>query len=248
MGKAAKRKNGKSPAAGAEKRPDRPSGTRQKPLRTESPGQAGGKTELPYVRYYYWVSLGLIFLFVVAVRTRLLDLPFERDEGEYAYLGQLIRHGIAPYGIAYNMKLPGTHFMYALIMSLFGESITGVHLGLMLMNCLTILMVYKIGAKVVGSFAGVIAACAYAVLSLDMSVLGSAAHATHFVIFWAMTGLLILLYAVEKDNKPLHFTGGVLLSLAFMMKQPGVFLLFSAPATSLSMVFSRKAQQGNGCF
>ena len=29
-------------------------------------------------------------LFVIIVRIRLLDFPLERDEGEYAYMGQLI--------------------------------------------------------------------------------------------------------------------------------------------------------------
>ncbi len=91
------------------------------------------------------------------------------------------------------------------------------------MNCLTILLIYKIGAKMVSSLAGAIAACAYAVLSLDSSVLGFAGHATHLVVFWAMAGLLVLLYAAEKNRLRLYLAAGVLLSLAFIMKQPGVF-------------------------
>lgn len=35
--------------------------------------------------------------------------PLERDEGEYAYAGQLMLQGIPPYQLAYNMKLPGTY-------------------------------------------------------------------------------------------------------------------------------------------
>ena len=53
-------------------------------------------------------------LLVGAVRVRLLGTPLERDEGEYAYAGQLILQGIPPYHIAYNMKLPGTYLAYAL--------------------------------------------------------------------------------------------------------------------------------------
>ncbi|OPY62394.1 MAG: hypothetical protein A4E57_03995 [Syntrophorhabdaceae bacterium PtaU1.Bin034] len=166
-----------------------------------------------------------MLLFVVIVRTRLLGFPLERDEGEYAYLGQLILHGIPPFDIAYNMKFPGTYFMYALIMSLFGQTTTGVHLGLMVVNCITILLVYKFGVKMAGSLAGAIAACAYAALSLDSSVLGFAGHATHFVVFWAMAGLLVLLYALEKDRLLLYFAAGVLLCLAFIMKQPGIFFV-----------------------
>ncbi len=97
------------------------------------------------------------------------------------------------------MKLPGTYFMYAFLMSLFGENTTGVHLGLMLANCITILLVCKIGAKTVNTLAGLVAAYCYAFLSLSPSVLGFAGHAKHFVVLWAMAGLLVLLYAGEAS-------------------------------------------------
>jgi hypothetical protein len=82
-----------------------------------------------------WLLLSLIILFVIVVRTRLLDLPLERDEGEYAYMGQLLLQGIPPYSEAYNMKFPGTNLMYAGIMALFGQTIRG-YMGL-LINCAT---------------------------------------------------------------------------------------------------------------
>jgi hypothetical protein len=37
----------------------------------------------------------------------------ERDEGEYAYAGQLMLQGIPPYQLAYTMKLPGPFAAYA---------------------------------------------------------------------------------------------------------------------------------------
>lgn len=176
-----------------------------------------------------WIFLGLIILFVVFVRSRLLGFPLERDEGEYAYMGQLVQQGIPPYSLAFSMKLPGTCAMYAIIMSLFGQTISGVHLGLMASNCITILLIYKIGVKTVSSTVGVIAACSYALLSLSPSVLGFAGHATHYVVLWAMTALLVLLYAQEKNKAYLFFSAGLLFALAFIMKQHGIFLaLFGA--------------------
>jgi len=41
-----------------------------------------------------WIVVGLTVLFVLAVRMRLRDMPLERDEGEYAYAGQLILQGV----------------------------------------------------------------------------------------------------------------------------------------------------------
>ena len=74
------------------------------------------------VSLWPWLVVLLVLLFVGFIRFRLLDMPLERDEGEYAYAGQLILQGIPPYELAYNMKLPGTYFIYALGMAVFGET------------------------------------------------------------------------------------------------------------------------------
>ncbi|HEX9047764.1 MAG TPA: hypothetical protein VF988_12125, partial [Verrucomicrobiae bacterium] len=79
----------------------------------------------------FWFMVAV--LAVVALgRLRLLDFPLERDEGEYAYAGQLILQGVPPYAEAYNMKFPGTYLAYAGIMALFGQSPAGIHFGVLL--------------------------------------------------------------------------------------------------------------------
>ncbi len=60
------------------------------------------------LRHRAWLLVGLAILFVVVVRVRLRELPLERDEGEFAYAGQLMLEGVAPYREVYAMKLPGT--------------------------------------------------------------------------------------------------------------------------------------------
>jgi len=65
---------------------------------------------------------------ICAIRLSSLDRPLDRDEGEYAYAGQLMLAGIPPYKLAYNMKLPGTYAIYALAFAVFGESAQAVHL------------------------------------------------------------------------------------------------------------------------
>ena len=77
------------------------------------------------VQFAWWALATIVFTLVVAIRIRLLGIPLERDEGEYAYAGQLILQGIPPYKLAYNMKFPGTYAAYALIMSIFGQTISG---------------------------------------------------------------------------------------------------------------------------
>ena len=69
-----------------------------------------------------WVGLILILLLSGLIRYHLIDAPLERDEGEYAYAGQLILQGVPPYSEVYNMKLPGIYGIYALLLTVFGQT------------------------------------------------------------------------------------------------------------------------------
>ncbi len=176
-----------------------------------------------------WIFLCLIILFVVFVRVRLLEMPLERDEGEYAYMGQLLLEGVPPYGEAYNMKFPGVYLMYAVIMALFGQTAQGIHIGLLLVNCAAILLMYLLARKMVDDMPAAVAGATYGILSLSPSVFGFAAHATHFVVLPALGGTLLLLHALEKRKLLLFFLSGALLGISVIMKQPGiVFVLFGA--------------------
>ncbi|HYL78595.1 MAG TPA: glycosyltransferase family 39 protein [Bryobacteraceae bacterium] len=172
-----------------------------------------------------WMVVLLVVLFAAAVRIRLLDIPLERDEGEYAYAGQLILERIPPYKIAWNMKLPGTYAAYATIMAVFGQTIAGIHLGLMLVNAATIVLLYLLGKQLFGTTAGLVACASYALISLAPGVLGTQAHATHFVVLPALAGILLLLKAEETARWSTLLWSGILLGLAFVMKQQAIFFL-----------------------
>jgi hypothetical protein len=91
------------------------------------------------------------------------------------------------------MKFPGTYAAYALIMSIFGQTIHAIHLGLLLVNIATIALIFLVGRRLINTIAGVTAAASYAVLSVSPSVLGLAAHATNFVVLPVLGGILLLL-------------------------------------------------------
>src|SRR5208337_3135124 len=129
-----------------------------------------------------WLALLLlVIVFFGLIRYRLRAMPLERDEGEYAYSGQLLLQGIPPYKLAYNMKLPGIYAAYAAILATLGETPEGIHLGLLLVNAATTLLLYFLTLALSDRLAAWIAATTFALLSTSSSVLGFAAHATHFV-------------------------------------------------------------------
>jgi hypothetical protein len=174
-------------------------------------------------RWHFVVLLAAI-VFVGAVRWRLLDTPLERDEGEYAYAGQLLLQRIPPYQLAYTMKLPGTCVAYAAVLAVFGQTARGIHLGLLLVNTASIILLYTIAARLFGALAGTVAGASYALLSTHPDVTGFAAHATHFVVLAALGGIVLLLRAEETGRPVYFFWSGVAFGIAFLMKQPGILL------------------------
>lgn len=175
-----------------------------------------------------YLLLAAVLLFFALIRFRLRDMPLERDEGEYAYAGQLILEGIPPYKLVYNMKLPGTYVAYAVIMALFGETTAAIHLGLLLVSAATTVLVFFLARRRFDRTTAVVAAATYALLVTSSSVLGFAAHATNFVILPVMGGTLLLLEAISYQQTSLFLWSGVLFGLAFVMKQPGgLFIAFA---------------------
>jgi hypothetical protein len=178
------------------------------------------------LRVGWWILAAIIFGVVIAIRIRLLGIPLERDEGEYAYAGQLILQGVPPYQLAYNMKFPGTYAAYAVIMSIFGQTVAGIHLGLLLINVATVVLIFFLGRQLVNSTLGLAAAMSYAVLSVSPSVLGFAGHATHFVLLPVLGGILLLCKSTDRQAVGKLFASGLLFGIGLLMKQPAIFFAF----------------------
>jgi hypothetical protein len=190
----------------------------------------------------HWPALWLLLILVLVavVRIRLLSMPLERDEGEYAYAGQLMLEGEPPYRLVYNMKMPGTYAAYALIMAVFGQSIAGIHLGFMLVNFGAIVLLYFVGRRFLDRAAALAACAAYALLSATPRMQGLNAHATHFVVLAALGATLVLLRARERGGLAGFFMSGALFGLAFLMKQPGGAFAFFGGALLLWTALRRR--------
>jgi 4-amino-4-deoxy-L-arabinose transferase-like glycosyltransferase len=174
--------------------------------------------------YWPWIILALTILFAAVIRIRLLQIPLERDEGGFAYIGQLILQGIPPYLLAYSMQLPGLYAAYALIMAIFGQTITGIHLGLILVNSAAVFLLFLLTRRLFDDIAAIVAAVCYALLSLSPSVLGTSAHATQFIVPLVLGGTILLLRALDSGKTSMLLVSGFLFGLAFIMKQHAIFL------------------------
>jgi hypothetical protein len=193
------------------------------------------------VQLAWWSLATIVFGLVIAIRIRLLGIPLERDEGEYAYAGQLILQGITPYKLAYNMKFPGTYAAYAVIMSILGQTVSGIHLGLLLVNAATVVLIFFLGRQLMNSTIGLAAAMSYAVLSVSPSVLGFAGHATHFVLLPVLGGSLLLLRSTGRQALGRLFASGLLFGIGLLMKQPALFFALFGTICLVSSDFHRRA-------
>lgn len=174
------------------------------------------------VRYFCYGTLIMVVVVFAFVRIRLRNTPLERDEGEYAYAGQLMLQGIPPYQLAYNMKLPGTYAAYAIMMRVFGESVSGIRIGMLFVLLANTLILFLLTRRLFGLLAATVAAASYTLLVNRLSTMSLDGHATHFIVLASLSGILLLLHAIESQRYTTLFLSGFCFGLAFLMKQHGI--------------------------
>ncbi|MGH7981220.1 MAG: ArnT family glycosyltransferase, partial [Limisphaerales bacterium] len=192
-----------------------------------------------------WTLIGLILALGlnVAIRWHLRAMPLERDEGEYAYAGQLILQGILPYKLAFNMKFPGVYFMYAFLMAIFGQSTAGIHIGIFVVTSVTAVLIFLIGRELLADSGALIAAIIYICLAALPKAAGLAGHATHFVSLFVCAGVWALLMGRKGKPNPWWFVSGLAFGLAILMKQHAVFFPFFILVWFLWNCFRKEAAQ-----
>lgn len=190
--------------------------------------------------------LGAIVALAIYIRWRLATVPFERDEGEYAYAGQLILAGLPPYEAVYNMKFPGAYYVYAAIMAVLGQTDWAIRIGLLAVHGATAALVFALARRWAGRLAAVVSTCTFLVLGLDRWAMAIFAHATHFIALPAVASLYCLERARESGRARWLAAAGVAAGTAVVMKQhaavfPVLALVLAAWMGTLGGTWWRRA-------
>jgi hypothetical protein len=181
------------------------------------------------LRNWARAAFAVVLLLAIAVRIHLLGIPLERDEGEFAYIAQLMLEGVAPYKLAYVIKLPGTPALYALAMLFFGQTPTAIHLALLIANLIAVLLLFILARQWFGEGVALVAGVTYALMSLSWCCAGMASHATQFLVPAVLGGMLLLGRGLRTNSLPVIFVGGLLFGFSFLIKQQGIpFSAFGA--------------------
>jgi len=135
-----------------------------------------------------------------ALRLPYLDVPLERDEGEYAYIAQRILVGDVPYRDAFDQKPPGVFAAYLAAFGLFGESVRGIHAFLGLWSLGTAAALYGVMRRLSGGLAAATAALLFAIASTDPRVVATAANTELFMLLPLVLSTWVMLVALERDR------------------------------------------------
>jgi hypothetical protein len=113
---------------------------------------------------------------------------------------------------------------------------------LLALNLLAIVLVHRIGRALADETMGLVAAAAYAVLSIGPAVLGFTANAEHFVLVPALAGLLLLVRPRTNGGPGVLVVAGLLEGTAYVMKQPGgAFVVAGAVISAVAAGDARRA-------
>lgn len=124
---------------------------------------------------------GLV-LITAAVRIPLLGVPFERDEGEYAYIAWRLGHNELPYRDWVDQKPPAIFWVYRAALTLPLDPIRAVHLAALLFSAASTRALFFLGLRFMRRFWAFAAAALFALLSVDPFAHGTAANTEIFML------------------------------------------------------------------
>jgi 4-amino-4-deoxy-L-arabinose transferase-like glycosyltransferase len=158
--------------------------------------------------------------FLFALRVAYLDLPLERDEGEYAYVAQrLFAPDFVPYRDAFVHKPPGAFLVFFAALHSAGESVRGIRVFALLWMVATLLAVAAVARSLAGPLAGALAAFAFAATHAAPALLGPTAN-TEMLLLLPMVGSLALVLRAGASGRALTWVGAGALAAAACWFKP----------------------------
>jgi hypothetical protein len=170
------------------------------------------------------ISLAIIIFTVLTIKVPLLGIPFERDEGEYAYIGWRMGLDELPYRDWIDQKPPGIFWIYRLALNLPVEPVRAIHLMGLVFSAASACALFFLSSRFMKHFWAVICAVLFAILSADPLVGGTAANTELFMLLPLILSQLALFAAVSEGRRkiPPAILAGALTGIAAAFKQVAI--------------------------
>ncbi|MEE8573778.1 MAG: glycosyltransferase family 39 protein, partial [Thermodesulfobacteriota bacterium] len=190
-----------------------------------------------------YILLALILLGSVLVRLPVIDVPLERDEGEYAYIAWRLEHGEVPYKDIFDQKPPGIFFIYY-VTFLFSDTTSAIHWMVTLYTLITLFLAFCLSRRLTGSQgAGLITTAALASALIQPALTGQAANTEIFMIAPIIGALLLFTKEFGKNSALNLFGVGLLIGIASLLKQVALTTLLPVAAISLWSYFKTSSTE-----
>jgi 4-amino-4-deoxy-L-arabinose transferase-like glycosyltransferase len=136
-------------------------------------------------------------LLVLLLRAPLVDLPLERDEGEYAYIAWRLEHGELPYRDWFDQKPPGIFLAYRLALVAPGQPVEAIRGLAALVSAGSVVALYFLARRLLSAPAAWLAALLLGCISADPFLQGPIANTELFMLPWLILANLAFLAAAR---------------------------------------------------
>jgi 4-amino-4-deoxy-L-arabinose transferase-like glycosyltransferase len=180
---------------------------------------------LPTLRLGSWklvLVLAGICILPILLYAPFFNEPFHRDEGFYAAVAQIMRHGGIPYRDAFDNKPPLIFAWYYAAFALFGEHIWAPRLLVSLLISATTLLVY-FQARFIYSQRGALVAAAAFAMSMGFAVFETNANVEYFMLLPTVAALLCFTIGERRGGLGWYLLAGALSGVSVMTKETSVF-------------------------
>ena len=154
------------------------------------------------------LTLAGIVLIASAVRIPLLGIPFERDEGEYAYIAWRLGHHELPYRDWVDQKPPAIFWVYRAALALPIDPIRAVHLAALIFSAASACALFFLARRFMNQSWAFVVAVIFILLSADPWIEGTAANTE---IFMLLPLILAQIAFFKSIQNPKHRTMSILL-------------------------------------
>ena len=149
-----------------------------------------------------WIGIALFTIVLVStlIRIPLLSIPFERDEGEYAYIGWRLNYGEIPYKDWVDQKPPAIFWTYKYALHLPFERIQSVHIMVLLFSIGTSACLFFFAQTFLPPLWAILSALIFIFISTDPFAQGTAANTEQFMAF-PLTFSLVLMSLLRSHDQ-----------------------------------------------
>lgn len=171
-----------------------------------------------------WLAITIVY---ILIRINLVNIPLDRDEGAFGYIGQVILDNGLPYRDAFDHKPPVVFYLNALALIIVPPTPKGIHLFLHAYNYLTLIALFCVARVYSQSIPTALwVAFIYAIFSSSPEIQGFTASTEMYLLLPITLSLLFAVLTVRTGRWRFSLFSGVCSALAFWTKQSAAFMIF----------------------